>query len=553
MPEYFFIVIHGFLVFKYFQIIRITQNDLKALPLTKPLGLFFILCLSLHLILACSLILQAYELFKASMWAALFSVVLFNFVLVLSMLFTLYVYSEGKQIEKSGASNWSLSAADKLAQLFQKHRFQFLLGLIFCLLFVATIANDARPIGDWNPLRLFKLTGLIFDALFLIWLALILNGWTAKSHWSIKIPDKINNLMIIAIVAVMNLTYLTAGYLIPETFISNLKLEAIQANPWWHSVPILISCISIFFLSWHVFRINKLDKYVEELAHVILILVSLWLINYLFTEKHSFESFSFFIVLLITFISGVMLYKSTIKLSRRMWTPEEAKLKMIHQKLPHLLSSTTNSNQAITVTEQLLSDIFKANISINKPTPRLNAPEEPSQNIVIPGSPHMYMELGYMSGWKPWFSESIKWAIYAGQYLQAHLQVISHSELKHQTSLKVQKISALAYKSEAQALRAQMRPHFLFNTLNTVKYLVVEEPEEAERTIEQLALLLRASITLSENDLVTLGAEMDLVENYLNIEKSAMVDGQYLAPNYHPSAIKYSYPRFVCSHWLKIQ
>ena len=137
----------------------------------------------------------------------------------------------------------------------------------------------------------------------------------------------------------------------------------------------------------------------------------------------------------------------------------------------------------------------------------------------------MYMELGYMSGWKPWFSESIKWAIYAGQYLQAHLQVISHSELKHQTSLKVQKISALAYKSEAQALRAQMRPHFLFNTLNTVKYLVVEEPEEAERTIEQLALLLRASITLSENDLVTLGAEMDLVENYLNIEKSAMVDG----------------------------
>lgn len=451
--------------------------------------------------------------------------VLFNFVLVLSMLFTLYVYSEGKQIEKSGASNWSLSAADKLAQLFQKHRFQFLLGLIFCLLFVATIANDARPIGDWNPLRLFKLTGLIFDALFLIWLALILNGWTAKSHWSIKIPDKINNLMIIAIVAVMNLTYLTAGYLIPETFISNLKLEAIQANPWWHSVPILISCISIFFLSWHVFRINKLDKYVEELAHVILILVSLWLINYLFTEKHSFESFSFFIVLLITFISGVMLYKSTIKLSRRMWTPEEAKLKMIHQKLPHLLSSTTNSNQAITVTEQLLSDIFKANISINKPTPRLNAPEEPSQNIVIPGSPHMYMELGYMSGWKPWFSESIKWAIYAGQYLQAHLQVISHSELKHQTSLKVQKISALAYKSEAQALRAQMRPHFLFNTLNTVKYLVVEEPEEAERTIEQLALLLRASITLSENDLVTLGAEMDLVENYLNIEKSAMVDG----------------------------
>ena len=67
-------------------------------------------------------------------------------------------------------------------------------------------------------------------------------------------------------------------------------------------------------------------------------------------------------------------------------------------------------------------------------------------------------------------------------------------------------------------LQSRIRPHFLFNTLNTALTLVRLDPARAEGVLEDLAELFRVAISES-NESVTLGAEVDLAQRYLDIEQ----------------------------------
>lgn len=68
-----------------------------------------------------------------------------------------------------------------------------------------------------------------------------------------------------------------------------------------------------------------------------------------------------------------------------------------------------------------------------------------------------------------------------------------------------------------EALRANLHPHFLFNTLNTISSLVGSRPEEARDVIAGLAALLRDSIREADSEFCLLGREYDLAEKYLRI------------------------------------
>lgn len=73
-------------------------------------------------------------------------------------------------------------------------------------------------------------------------------------------------------------------------------------------------------------------------------------------------------------------------------------------------------------------------------------------------------------------------------------------------------------RAELKALRAQINPHFLFNTLNSIAALIRIAPDEAEKVTEQLADLFRYSLRASKYPLVTLEDELDSVSLYLGIE-----------------------------------
>ncbi|MEA5444991.1 sensor histidine kinase [Gammaproteobacteria bacterium AB-CW1] len=71
--------------------------------------------------------------------------------------------------------------------------------------------------------------------------------------------------------------------------------------------------------------------------------------------------------------------------------------------------------------------------------------------------------------------------------------------------------------ARVEALQARIRPHFLFNSLNTVAALIAVRPEIAERAVEDLSDLFRASLS-DAGDGVTLKEEMELAERYLHLE-----------------------------------
>jgi len=73
-------------------------------------------------------------------------------------------------------------------------------------------------------------------------------------------------------------------------------------------------------------------------------------------------------------------------------------------------------------------------------------------------------------------------------------------------------------RSQLATLKAQLHPHFLFNTLNAISALVARAPEQAERMIARLSELLRATLETDEAR-VPLRRELEFVERYLAIER----------------------------------
>ena len=90
---------------------------------------------------------------------------------------------------------------------------------------------------------------------------------------------------------------------------------------------------------------------------------------------------------------------------------------------------------------------------------------------------------------------------------------------RYERELHEQEISKLATEAELRALRSQINPHFLFNALTTIGYLIQTSPTRALETLMRLTSLLRG-VLRSEGELTTLGREIEIVEAYLEIERA---------------------------------
>jgi two-component system, LytTR family, sensor kinase len=89
---------------------------------------------------------------------------------------------------------------------------------------------------------------------------------------------------------------------------------------------------------------------------------------------------------------------------------------------------------------------------------------------------------------------------------------------RYETQLREEEMQKLAAEAELKALRAQINPHFLFNALTTIGYLIDSAPGRAVDTLLRLTRLLRGMLR-PEGEFTTLGRELELVEHYLDIER----------------------------------
>lgn len=80
------------------------------------------------------------------------------------------------------------------------------------------------------------------------------------------------------------------------------------------------------------------------------------------------------------------------------------------------------------------------------------------------------------------------------------------------------KYEAAAREIELRNLRSQLNPHFIFNALNSIRALVDEEPSKSKQAITQLSNILRNSLMIDRQKLVSLGEELETVRDYLALE-----------------------------------
>lgn len=108
---------------------------------------------------------------------------------------------------------------------------------------------------------------------------------------------------------------------------------------------------------------------------------------------------------------------------------------------------------------------------------------------------------------------------------------------------KLNKKAEMAVVSELKALRAQIHPHFLFNTLNTIASFCRIEPMKAKDLILDLSNYFRA--TLKSEEFVPLSKEIELIEVYLNIEKARFGDRIKVDYQINEQILDYYVPHFI--------
>ncbi|WP_160292145.1 sensor histidine kinase [Pedobacter lusitanus] len=112
-------------------------------------------------------------------------------------------------------------------------------------------------------------------------------------------------------------------------------------------------------------------------------------------------------------------------------------------------------------------------------------------------------------------------------------------------NLNMLQLSQMKTQAELAMLQSKINPHFLYNSLNAIASLIHEDPDKAERMTIQLSKLFRYSINQSQESLVTVQEEMEIVSTYLDIERVRFGDRIDFVIAVDEELFKDKIPRFL--------
>ena len=99
--------------------------------------------------------------------------------------------------------------------------------------------------------------------------------------------------------------------------------------------------------------------------------------------------------------------------------------------------------------------------------------------------------------------------------------------------------------AELSALKMQLQPHFLFNTLNTVSALISTNAKDAQRVLARLGNLLRTLLDQNQRNYLQLSDEIEYTKNYLDIEQIRFMDRLTVNYDIDPSTLKAVVPNLI--------
>src|SRR5262249_30909594 len=99
--------------------------------------------------------------------------------------------------------------------------------------------------------------------------------------------------------------------------------------------------------------------------------------------------------------------------------------------------------------------------------------------------------------------------------------------------------------AELRALQAQVNPHFLFNSLNTIRGTLHDNPDQAESMITSLSNLFRRSLRPDGAQMILLGEEMEAVSDYLALESARFEERLKVCLHIQPEAERCAIPAML--------
>jgi signal transduction histidine kinase len=118
-----------------------------------------------------------------------------------------------------------------------------------------------------------------------------------------------------------------------------------------------------------------------------------------------------------------------------------------------------------------------------------------------------------------WLDFIVYFAIFVG------ISVVEYQQKNKLTELRYVQLQSQLAQSQLNALKSQLHPHFLFNTLNTISTLILKaDNSEAERMLTLLNNFLKITVIQSDRQEISLEEELRFVQDYLEIEKVRFSD-----------------------------
>lgn len=140
----------------------------------------------------------------------------------------------------------------------------------------------------------------------------------------------------------------------------------------------------------------------------------------------------------------------------------------------------------------------------------------------------------------PVVETSVLFAGWTGLYLG-----IAYFRGYHKAELGRLELAAAVQDAELRVLKSQIDPHFLFNSLNTLRTLITDDPRQARAAVTLLADLLRAALTTNTRSTILLRQELETVRSYLALEQLRFEERLRVRWSVDPAALDCQLPPSV--------
>ena len=165
--------------------------------------------------------------------------------------------------------------------------------------------------------------------------------------------------------------------------------------------------------------------------------------------------------------------------------------------------------------------------------------------VRIKGTPTFVLAIVPGATRRDLFNSEISFVRAVSGLVSSRLEALKLEQEKADRQNREERLKHQVTEAELRALRAQINPHFLFNSLNTIADLIVTDPEKAELMIVRLSRVFRQVLSRSEQQMISVAEEIEFLRTYLGIESVRFGDRMQISFDVDEAALNETVPSLI--------